>query len=411
MSDFDAPPPNDPHAEFALLASLIHGDPDLLAGTWKLVKPTDFYTPVNEHLALVISRMDVVDPTLTVAAVRKHGDPQQRDGMLRLIPQLATWERLDLHADLYARTIADCARRRVLQRMAQRIYQQAAHPNADIDDVTVGVIAEAEGMIVIPDRMVEPSPTAEEFTAEAIGYDWLIPGLLERGDRVMVTGAEGGGKSTLTRQFAVCAAAGVNPFNGERFTPISVLVVDLENGKAHLQRQLKPLLALARAHGDYSPERLRIESKPAGIDLANFTDSAWFADKITAANPDLLVLGPLYRMHTLSLDKEDAARAITVILDGIRSRQRCALMVEAHAGHGFGGHRAWRPTGSSLFMRWPEFGIGLLPDFDKGTAAVVEWRGPRDERSWPKMLRRGRGSSSWPWVETMPEAEPRSWSA
>lgn len=402
MSDFDALPPNDPHAEFALLATLVHGE--ALDAVWKITSPEDFYTPVHQHLAEVIRSMPNVDPTLVVAACRKHPDVQQIEGMLRLMPALVTWDRLDMHAELYARTVATYARRRALQRLGHRIYQQASSATADIDDVTIGVIASAEGMLVVPERHTLPSPTAEEFMAHAIGYDWLIPDLIERGDRIMVTGSEGSGKSTFTRQFAVCAAAGINPITQQRCKPLNVLLIDLENGTSHIQRKLEPLLTLAKKRGAYEPERLRIESKPAGIDLANFADSGWFTDKIAASNPDLVILGPLYRMHTLSLDKEDAARAITVILDGIRSKQRCALMVEAHAGHGFGGTRHWRPAGSSLFMRWPEFGLGIIPDFATGTATVTHWRGPRDERAWPKMLRRG-GFGNWPWIETIAEAE------
>ena len=49
--------------------------------------------------------------------------------------------------------------------------------------------------------------------------DWVIPALLERGDRLIWTGFEGLGKSVITRQLAVCAAAGVHPFTGEPITP------------------------------------------------------------------------------------------------------------------------------------------------------------------------------------------------
>jgi RecA-family ATPase len=41
----------------------------------------------------------------------------------------------------------------------------------------------------------------------------VIPGLLERRDRLMLTGEEGLGKSYLLRQIAVMAAAGLDPFD------------------------------------------------------------------------------------------------------------------------------------------------------------------------------------------------------
>ena len=39
-------------------------------------------------------------------------------------------------------------------------------------------------------------------------HDWLIPGVLERMDRVIVVASEGAGKTTLARQIAIMLAAG-----------------------------------------------------------------------------------------------------------------------------------------------------------------------------------------------------------
>lgn len=404
----DVTPYHDRHAEFALLACLVWGEPDVLERTWNQCSPEDFYVPHHETLASIIHRLDQVDVRLLPNEIRKIHDGHQIDQLLRLLTDLATWQRIPEHVELYAQSVRTCARRRALQRLGQKIIQQASNPTADIDDLTIGAIEGAEQLIIVRERAIEPSPTVDEFVAGEIHYDWLIPDLLERGDRVMITGGEGNGKSVLTRQFAVCASAGVHPFTAKKFTPIRVLIIDLENPRTLLQRKLKPLIATAKAHGDYNPDRLRIESKPAGIDLGDPQDAAWFTEKIAASQPDLLVIGPLYRLHTQPLDKEDAARAITVILDRIRAQHRCALIVEAHSGHGFAGHRGWRPIGSSLFMRWPEFGYGLMTDRETWTATLLPWRGPRDEREWPQLLRRGR-ADNWPWVETIPEAENNQW--
>ena len=89
------------------------------------------------------------------------------------------------------------------------------------------------------------------------------------------------------------------------------------------------------------------------------------------------------------------------MLDRCRAAANCALILEAHAGHttSADGMRHVRPTGSSLWLRWPEFGYGLRAgaDFDPHTRQVqfVPWRGDRSERDWPKSLRAG---GDWPWV-------------
>lgn len=57
--------------------------------------------------------------------------------------------------------------------------------------------------------------------------------------------------------------------------------------------------------------------------------------------------------------------------------------------------RQLRPLGSSLFLRWPEFGYGLRPTpetMHEEHPSVIElsaWRGARDERYWPKQLKHG----------------------
>ena len=61
--------------------------------------------------------------------------------------------------------------------------------------------------------------------------DWIIPGILERQERVIFTGGEGAGKTTLVRQMAILSAAGINPFTFEDMPPVRVLVIDAENSE------------------------------------------------------------------------------------------------------------------------------------------------------------------------------------
>lgn len=83
-------------------------------------------------------------------------------------------------------------------------------------------------------------------------------------------------------------------------------------------------------------------------------------------------------------------------LDEIRVKHDTVMLIEAHAPHGEGADRAgWRPAGSSLWLRWPELGLGLKPD--ESSVQVVQWRGARDRnRQWPVRLVEGR---TWPYVE------------
>ncbi|RPF33429.1 AAA family ATPase [Streptomyces sp. TLI_185] len=224
--------------------------------------------------------------------------------------------------------------------------------------------------------------------------DWLVAGLLERQDRLILTGPEGKGKSTLLRQIAVQLASGLHPFGGaELAAPLRVLLVDLENSPRQIHRKIRPLHLAA---GDKYAGGLVLVVRGEGLDLTDGGGEILEAE-VAAAQPDVLIIGPLYKMEPDGDDHKDSAKIAQRWLDKIRTRYDCAVILEAHTPHASnGGARPTRPYGSSLWLRWPEFGVHLA---DNGT--LSHWRGQRDERSWPPMLQRG---GEWPWT---PVTRPR----
>lgn len=210
----------------------------------------------------------------------------------------------------------------------------------------------------------------------------------------------------MTRQLAVSAAAGLHPFTGQRHDPRRVLLVDLENGERTLRRHLRALSEHCSRIGRPVSADLLVESVPAGADLTTPEGESWLSRLCEDAKPELLVIGPLYRMHATDMAKEEPARHLTRVVDAMRSRYGCAVVMESHAPHAGINGRSLRPVGSSLFMRWPEFGYGIRKD--KEGFSFVAWRGPRDERSWPKKLRRG-GPNEWPWVDATHDPETPVW--
>lgn len=264
----------------------------------------------------------------------------------------------------------------------------------------------------IHDLLAEPEPD----------HRWVVPGLLEHGDRLMLTGFEGTGKSFLFRQLAVAFSAGLHPFDGRqnhRCTPQRVLFIDCENSRRQTRRQFRKIVPLAGMYGaTIDNDYLRLIIKPEGVDLTRLDDAAWLLERVTAHKPDVLFIGSLYRLHEKNPNDELVARAVTVALDRARTTVDCAVVIEAHAGHGNGiGHRSVRPLGSSLYMRWPEFGYGLAPfegtnrEGPPDPLELAPWRGARDERHWPRYLKRGDYDEatgmfrSWPWVEHFPGTE------
>jgi hypothetical protein len=237
---------------------------------------------------------------------------------------------------------------------------------------------------------------------------------VDRPDGMFVAGREciPTHNSVLMRQLAVCLAAGLHPFHHDPNPagPAKVLVLDCENSEAQSRRAYRPLMnTAAAARMPVKRGQLAIDCRPEGVDLTRADGRAWLMRRVESVMPDVLVIGPIYQLHTGDPASEEHARKVTVALTEARTTARCALLMEAHAPHATGyGPRALRPAGSSLWMRWPEFGYGIRPVEDERSAdedrarRLVPWRGARDERQWPQFLRQGHGHGAWPWITYQP---------
>lgn len=260
--------------------------------------------------------------------------------------------------------------------------------------------------IDLPSADTAPDQTFTEFMAEhASEYRWLVPDFLERRDRLLITAGEGAGKSILCAQIGVQVAAGIHPWTLRPIEPANVAIIDLENSPRMLTRRLGQLRAAAITAGAIiEPSRLRIHARPEGIDLTKRHDRRWLIDRCHANRTDLLIIGPAYRMSAGVSERgdiggEDQARTVTRALDEIRNECDVTLVMETHAPHGGNYGRDLRPFGSSVWLRWPEFGIGLRKE-DDSRYLVEHWRGPRDKRTWPTALQRHR--KPWLWSAVMP---------
>lgn len=240
-----------------------------------------------------------------------------------------------------------------------------------------------------------------DVPADSLTYDWVIPDVLERKDRFVLTGSEGAGKSRLLRQMAILPAAGVHPFRFTRIDPVRVLVVDAENSERQWQRSEASVLRDAMIYGQDPRSRMFVKCTPA-IDVTSPVDLGSVHRMIDRYRPDLLLIGPLYRLvGGKPMDKDVEIAPVLRALDGLRERG-VAMLIEAHAGHAVGADkdRDLRPRGSSALLGWPEFGLGLRRDktqqVGKPTFQLVRWRGDRDARAWPSRLTR-HPSQIWPW--------------
>lgn len=236
--------------------------------------------------------------------------------------------------------------------------------------------------------------------------EFVIDRTLAKGERVVLIGFEGNGKSTLCRQVATMTAAGMHPFTGHEMEPRRVLFVDAENHPDQVLDSWSHLVGLAARHG-HPVERgmlTVLEEHDTQPDLTSPDGAAWLMERVHAYNPELVVMGPLTNLAYRDLRDDEPTRKLLLAVDRARTVCNSSFWLEHHAPHKSPSdkQREPRPYGSSLFLKRPDYGFGMKPTEDP---KVFEWlrnRGPRvRSRLWPEAIREGSGGLEWPWMETL----------
>lgn len=382
-------PPHDTHAEKAVVgACLMNKQARIIA--LNALGSSDFYSKPMGKAFTAIARLAAEGAGIDVVTVSGASgvDRNVLEECVEAVPMSG-------NISTYAARVAELASMRKTIAWAGELSESAwAGEVEEVSELLDG----SEQLRAVGTSPVEAGIEASRLVEEEVEPNWLIPHLLERSDRVIVTGAEGGGKSTLCRMVAVKTAAGLGAFSNSAMEPQRVLIVDLENSLSQMAPQIRQLIS---STGGRYQNTLWVKSRVQGCDLTTRKDLDWLRRLMLHHRPSLLVIGPLYKMYRgtdrMSKSGEEAAEALTQALDELRVEFDCALWIEAHAPHGDSGDRAnWRPRGSTLFLGWPEFGIGLKPILEEaGTVKLVRWRGDRVRgRDWPERLKEG---ILWPW--------------
>jgi hypothetical protein len=403
--------PHDLTAEQATLGAML-SSPAAVEQVRRVLVTADFYRPAHQLVFdAIINVMKTgvpPDPVILNDHLTQTGDISKVGGALYLHTLIASVP-ITASASVYADTVRRHAVTRRLRVAGKRILQWTDEPDADPGELTERILREVEdtrragaGGAGVTAQMITDFFDVDD---DEDTYDWVIPGLMERGDRLILTGVEGAGKSELFRQTAVMAAAGIRLFSHAHVEPMRALLLDFENAERHTRRKLWPLIQLAAREGrPVDPDRLWVECRPQGIDLATDRGVSWLLQQVTAIKPDIVFLGPLYKLAPRALNDDSDAAPVLAALDMVRARGACVVL-EAHAGHalGPGGRRDMRVRGSAAFMGWPEFAYGLRWSDDASKTErvmdFVAWRGDRDTgRAWPEKLT---SAGLWPWSESL----------
>jgi hypothetical protein len=389
-------------AERALIGSILLS-PDMYRTASELASADDFE---DQRLGAIYAGIGLMlsegVPVNAHSVGTRFADWKIRGISPSLLHELTSEVPVSYRANEFAESVRDSAVRRGLSDITRRYLDAATNPAWHSPDAVSRAIEEltalrssAAGRQFIARKLVD-------VLAESDGFDWVIPGLLERRDRLILTGAEGAGKTTFVRQLAILASAGVHPLTGARIDPVKVLVVDAENTERQWRRAVRWMVREAAAAGTADPGQVVHLMAGNRIDITRENHLGEIHRLVDEHEPDILFIGPLYKLVPRAITNDDDAAPLIVALDSLRERN-VALVMEAHAGKGLGqdGDRDLRPRGSSALLGWPEFGFGLnVLAEDPDIVSLRRWRGDREQRDWPRHMRRG-SVGEWPWMPTV----------
>lgn len=393
-------------AEQSVIGALT-GSKDAYRFAAEIIEPNDFSHPDLGEVFRLIKELN--DSGITPSLVTVGTEV----GKLKLrsvtVSDVAQWFHTDGttgSVQYYAKEVRDQS----IRRTASGVISQAALDLTDESNSPGQVLASLTTSLAD----LRAGKSEKQLEAKKLGeimhtqdeFDWVVPGILERRDRVVITAGEGAGKTTFIRQMSIAAASGVHPITFEPIEPIRALVIDAENSEKQWRRQAMGMTRRGQHSGSADPEENVSLACSPRMDI---TTDKWLGAVhrvIDDCDPSLVCIGPLYRLVQRNMNGEEDMAPILAALDTIRDRG-IALIIEAHAGHAknSAGDRDLRPRGSSALMGWPEFGFGLMrnPEDDR-QVLLQRWRGDREERDWPVAFDKG---GPWPWTDAKMPMEQR----
>lgn len=269
-----------------------------------------------------------------------------------------------------------------------RVAQHAAR--LAIDGMDINPMSASEQIADIRRKLDEINPAAangehlwhwDELNEDDHPADWIIPDLLERDWVVMITGPNGGGKSTMCLQIALGAALGVHPWDARDITPRRVLYIDAENSPGVVARKKRIANRMVAMAEQTTVENIRFRF--GTVNLADVSDRLRLEHHMQSYQPDLVVLGPIYKMYTSS-DSDSwrsEAQAVQSWIDKTRRKYGFGTLIEGHPPKGDGNGQ---PKGDSSWGSWPYFGFQIALDHDdRRVADLTPWRYPREPVSMP----------------------------
>lgn len=371
------------------LAALYHASRGDAETVFSICAVEDFAPGPQMELATIIVSL-MVDGEVTPMAVMARAG-QRSPTLMQFFTTRVNEEHYST-ATYCAHAVKDHADRARITASVTRAYQAlTASPRP-----TEEVLAELGAELDIAEARVSSGLDVIDFDEMYATPDesrpWVMPGMLRTNERLIITGPEGGGKSVLIAQMCLGASMGLNTLSldVDAHEPLRVLMLDVENDRLQIKANMRKVWRyLDELSGGVKPQIEWVNTRD--IDLADPVERQKVIRLAKERMPQLMYMGSLYKLAPEGEKSDAQFTHVSRTVDRIRSETGTSVLIEAHTGHGMQNDRngTMRPYGSSMWLRWPEFGVAMLPQKGK-PVKIGHWRGARsDDREWPGGLRRG----------------------
>jgi replicative DNA helicase len=400
MTTIDNPPAAAADSERQILGAVLNRA-DTLDELRLCLDGSEFWRPIHTDLWAVMC--DLADTRITpdvqavVAELARRGKLGP-DGTIALyVNDLWTGCATAANAGWHVRQVRDAAKLRAVQRAHTRLGQilgeHAGDTDVTLDAVARQAVALELAVDASDDAAVPGVQTWQDFTTATDAPRWIVPGLLRRHDTILVLGASGVGKSFLSRQVAICLAAGLHPFTLKRIEPVRTLLVDLENAPDQVAEDaVGTLTGAALIAGGDTGQRGWIWPQPEGLDLRKRGDARLLERVIAQTQPQVLCMGSLYNAYRRGSDGwDEAAEDVQAVLKRLRGRYGLALWLEHHMPRAAAGGHTGSPYGGVRWEQWPTHGRRLSRADCPAPVFLLQstFRGDRGARDLPLAFKRG----------------------
>lgn len=370
MDDIDITVPRSEESERQVLGSILATGAKAFREAEKVMTGEDFYSPSGQLIWDVVADLvdtgAQIDAIVVLSELRKRKQERQTGGPF--LHSLLEGLQMAANVGYHARVVREKSQARRALIIQARMGQAIGEITDDHDALMSELARQVLQMEVLVDERDANEPVeglmkwSELWRRPPLVHSWLAEDLLLPRDVMLLLAGEGGGKSWFNRQFVLCLAAGIHPFRThERITPVRTLLCDLENAVDMLSHESRLLghqvLNLAEINEADLDERSAVFQREDGINLRDRRDAMLLERVVAETRPQVLGIGSLYNTFRRAGDAWDtAAEEVRLVLNRIRRRYGCALIIEHHAPAAQGGARPMSPYGGSDWMKWPSLG-------------------------------------------------------